>query len=147
MLICWLWIIFSIIYGPADVHREHLWNNAAIVICRSDTPAPVCQVVFLIFTSRLVFNTGGQLRCWCLLSLYLEIFRSNGSKTAGRNWKSCSSRVKLHITVFFLWGVGVQMPLNRPAKEHILRATCLCPYSKNVNSLEMTNGKGFLVIL
>jgi len=30
------------------------------------------------------------------------------------------------------------------AKECILRATCLCSCSKNVSSLEMINGKGFL---
>lgn len=36
------------------------------------------------------------------------------------------------------------MLLKQTAKECILRATCLCPCSKNVSSLEMINGKGFL---
>lgn len=36
------------------------------------------------------------------------------------------------------------MLLKQTAKECILRATCLSPSPKNVTSLEMINGKGFL---
>lgn len=50
----------------------------------------------------------------------------------------------MHTTLFLLLGIGVQMLLKQTAKECILRATCLSPTSKNVSSLEMINGKGFL---